>query len=88
MKRVLKAALRPIWRLAGPIRRPIARRIEDWFFLRVEPRARKLSGEIVPGLDGLLRELVRLQSELDRLQDALADARSGAPADAERARAG
>lgn len=88
MKKTLKAALRPIWRLTGPIRRPLARRIEDWFFLRIEPRARKLSGEIVPGLDGLLRELTSLQFELDRLQDALEDARSSTSADSSRARAG
>jgi hypothetical protein len=87
MKKALKAVLRPFWRLSGPIRRPVARRIEDWFFLRVEPRARKLSGEIVPGLDGLLRELARLQSELDRLQDALADAHAEGPSVVERARA-
>ena len=86
MKRLLKAILRPVWRLTGPIRRPIAGRIESWFFLRIEPRARKLSGEIVPGLDGLLRELERLQGQIDALHAALAAAHASKADDRARVR--
>lgn len=86
MKRTVKAILRPLWRLAGPIRRPIAGRVESWFFGRIEPRVRRLSGEIVPGLDGLLRELERLQAQIDALHEALAAAHAEKAAD--RAKAG
>ncbi len=88
MKSVIKIALRPFWNLAAPIRRPIARKIEDWFFAQIEPRARKLSAEIVPGLDGLLREMERLQFEIDRLQNALVTSHLEASIDTERAKAG
>ena len=88
MKKAIKTVLRPFWTLSAPIRRPIARKIEDWFFARIEPRARKLSAEIVPGLDGLLREMERLQVEIDRLQNALVAVRSATSIDTERAKAG
>ena len=76
MKRLLRSAFAPFRML-----------FESWFFSRVAPRARSISGDIVPGLDGLLRELTRLQDRIDGLELALAEQRS-AKLDAERARAG
>lgn len=87
MNKLVKAVLRLFWNASALVRRPIARKIDAWFFARIEPRARKLSSEIVPGLDGLLREMERLQTELDRLQNAIVSAKSITPADTERAKA-
>ena len=76
MKRFARSAFAPFRRL-----------FESWFFSRVAPRARAISGDIVPGLDGLLRELTRLQDRIDTLEVVLAQQRV-ATQDAERARAG
>ena len=76
MKKLIKAAFRPIFRP-----------LDSWMFSRVAPRAKSISGEIVPGLDGLLRELTRLQDRIDSLESAIA-ARRADGRDTERAKAG
>ena len=88
MMKLVKLAIMPFWKASAFIRRPLVRRIDDRFFSQIEPRARKLSAEVVPGLDGLLREMERLQTELDRLQNALASAQFVTPADTKQAKAG
>ena len=87
MKRVLKLLLRPIWRISAPLRSEADRRIELWFTRAIEPKARRYAAEFTPGIDGLLRELVRLQERVDELQAAV-DALSVADASAGRAKAG
>ena len=87
MKRVLKFLLRPIWRASGPLRRETDRRIELWFSRTIEPKARQYAAEFTPGIDGLLRELVRLQQHVDELQ-ATIDAMTVVEATSERAKAG
>lgn len=76
MKKLIKAALRPI-----------LRPFDSWMFSRVAPRARSISGDIIPGLDGLLRELTRLQDRIDALESAIAN-RNAESRDSERAKAG
>jgi len=76
MRKLIKAALRPI-----------LRPLDSWMFSRVAPRSRSLSGDVVPGLDGLLRELTRLQDRIDALETAIA-ARRADGRDTERAKAG
>lgn len=88
MKKLIKVPFQILWKASARVRRPLLRRIDDRFFSCIEPRARKLSAEIVPGLDGLLREMERLQTELDRLQDALVSAQSLAPFNRDQAKAG
>lgn len=68
MKRVLKFVLRPAWRATASLRREADRRFEAWFTRAIEPKARQYAAEFTPGIDGLLREIVRLQEEVDSLQ--------------------
>lgn len=82
MKRLMKQILRAIWRLTAPVRRPIVRKIEA--MLRrccVQPPAHpaqvhlvcKVSEEAGLLMDHMVRELVRLQSQVERLQHAVED---------------
>lgn len=87
MKRVLKFFLRPFWRISKPLRCEADRRIELWFSRALEPKARQYAAEFTPGVDGLLRELVRLQEQVDTLQ-ATIDAMTAVEDVSERAKAG
>jgi len=87
MKRVLKLLLRPIWRASAPLRIEADRRIELWYTRAIEPKARRYAAEFTPGIDGLLRELVRLQEQVDALQ-ATIDAMVVEDASTGRAKAG
>ncbi len=103
MKRLLKRAVRPFWRLSGSIRRPIARRIDEKlnhmiavaFEARVLPPIREsldgsartldrlehtlhaasrqselLACDVDLLLGGLVREVARLQDQIDAVRDA------------------
>jgi hypothetical protein len=87
MKRLLKFFLLPIWRASGPIRVEADRRIESWFRRTMEPKARQYAAEFSPGIDGMLRELMRLQEQVDALQATIDAMRVGEDAP-ERAKAG
>ncbi len=82
MKRLMKRVLRAIWRLTAPVRRPIVQKTEA--MLRrccVQPPAHpphvhlvcKVSEETGLLMDHMVRELVRLQSQIERLQHAVED---------------
>ena len=72
MKRLIKRTLRAIWELAGPIRRPIARRMEQFIARSVPDRhACHVSAETGLLMDLMVRELVRLQKQVDQVQQAL-----------------
>jgi hypothetical protein len=79
MKGLIKLPLKAFWRLTGTVRRPVVRKVEN--LLRrcctVEhhhhPVACHVTDETSLLMDHMIRELVRLQAKVDRLQDAVAE---------------
>ncbi len=74
MKRVAKALLKPLWKATGPVRRPISARVERYLrrCLTVPPPPpTDTLDEVVVALDFVVRELVRLQDDVDRLRSAI-----------------
>jgi hypothetical protein len=74
MKRVIKSALRVLWRGTGPIRRPILRKYES--FLKrclppAVPPARYPIEETNALMDEVVRELIRLQGQTEYLRQAV-----------------
>ena len=65
MKRLIKRAFRPFWNLTGPIRRPIARKLDSRLnhMIAVAIRAQLLP-TIQASLDSSARSLERLESSL------------------------
>jgi hypothetical protein len=79
MKRLIKLPIKVIWRLTHPLRRPVVRRVENLIRrCAVQPppqvhvvcRVPEETGLI---MDHMVRELVRLQTQLDRLQQMVED---------------
>lgn len=70
MKRMVKRIARPLWRATSPVRRPIAARVEA--FLRhclvVTPPPSDAAEEVVLMMDYVVREIVRLQDDVDGLR--------------------
>lgn len=83
MKRLVKRLLKPLWLATGPIRRPLSARLERFLrrCLTVDPFPLAVSEameEVPVLLDHVIRELVRLQDEVERLRssvDEITDAR-------------
>lgn len=93
MKRIVKGVLRLGWGLLGPLRRPVARRVDAWLeralagaLARQAPLlSRTLRDDILEGevhylLDGVLRELVRLQLQLEAIEAHIEKASTEDPA--------
>src|SRR6185312_11031777 len=84
MKRLMKRPFKAIWRLTHPVRRPIVRKLEA-FLARsyalgpVAPHHVHVSCDCRVAeetsllMDYMVRELVRLQSQVERLQQAVDD---------------
>src|SRR5437588_13062842 len=77
MKRLVKRPLQLIWRLTLPARRPLARRLEE-FIARATAHpapqvhvACEVTAETGVLMDHLVRELVRLQGQVDALRQAV-----------------
>jgi hypothetical protein len=68
MKRLVKRGLKVIWKATDPLRRPFARKLEH--FLRRCLRAADpgLASETDVLMDHVVRELVRLQCQVETLQ--------------------
>jgi len=75
MKDLLKAILRKAWRATAPVRRPIARKIHAHITSCVDaayrPPAVVMPDEAFVLMDQVVRELVRLQRQVDTLQESL-----------------
>jgi hypothetical protein len=71
MKRLVKRAMRAGWNATLPIRQPFVVRIEA--FLR---RCMAQSGDATIVLDHVVRELLRLQEQMDTLQATLDEMRA------------
>lgn len=101
MKRLIKSALKPFWRLTTPIRRPLARRVDarlthlvafavearlmpplrqmiessnrsmerlEGSILATRRSAEVLAEDVDVALEGISRELIRLQGQVELLQ--------------------
>jgi hypothetical protein len=88
MTRILKRLLSPLWRLTLPQRRFLAERlhahVEDAGVTAVSHQARVLAaqpddGDLTLVLDSVVRELVRLQMQVDVLQQLLEERHGRAP---------
>ena len=79
MKRLIKFPFKVVWRLALPLRRPIIRRLDELIRRNsVQPPPQVHLSCRVPDetnliMDHMVRELVRLQSQVDRLQQLIED---------------
>ncbi|MFO0910742.1 MAG: hypothetical protein U0794_20745 [Isosphaeraceae bacterium] len=74
MKRYLKRPVKAVWRWLAPIRRPIMAKIEATLVRCCnQPRALGTPEEAQVLMDHLVRELVRLQKQVDMLQAAIED---------------
>ena len=67
MKRLLKA----LWRISGRVRRPFERRFEAFLATHLRPTERRVTDDTNMLMDHVIRELVRLQDELDALHQRL-----------------
>ena len=77
----MKRILRILWKLAKPVREALAarfdqhldRHLECWFarFQRVHAEEKETVANMQLVSDALVRELVRLQSQVQRLQEAV-----------------
>ena len=79
MKRLMRHAFKAIWRLALPLRRPIIRRLDELIrrnAIQPPPQvhlACHVRDETGLMMDHMVRELVRLQSQVNRLQQTIED---------------
>jgi hypothetical protein len=68
MKRLIKRALKPFWRLTGPIRRPIVRKIDAKIHAMI---ATSIRTEILPTVESSLGATARV---LERLEGSIGSA--------------
>ena len=79
MKRLIKFSLRAVWRLALPLRRPVIRRLDELIRRNsVQPPPQIHVACHVPEetgliMDHMVRELVRLQNQVNVLQQMIED---------------
>lgn len=84
MKRLIKRPLKALWRWTHPLRRPVVRKVEallarsiaqasltaPHFHVTCNGRVTEETGVL---MDFVVRELVRLQDQVDRLQQSVED---------------
>ncbi len=79
MKRLIKLPFKAIWRLAIPVRRPVVRRLDELIRRNsVQPPPHvhvncRVSDEASLVMDHMIRELVRLQIQVERLRQTVED---------------
>jgi hypothetical protein len=73
MKRLVKRVLKAIWDATRPLRRPILRKVEAFMIRCLRPTETLLAHETNALMDHLIRELVRLQRQVEGLQQAVED---------------
>jgi hypothetical protein len=79
MKRLVKTVVKALWRSTLPVRRPFLRKFEAYLARCLRPTERLLSDESNTLMEHVVRELVRLQRQVEYLQqsvDEIAPARS------------
>src|SRR3954454_18686983 len=83
MKKIIKRGLKAVWRMMEPVRRPIMRKLENFMRRCLVAAEPGLNHETDVLMDHVVRELVRLQCQVESLEQAvldLADARGQGPA--------
>jgi hypothetical protein len=83
MKRMIKNMIRSLWRISAPVHRPIIRKFDQHMMHLLQPFARapepvRVHSEpppvdLVLVLNSLVRELARLQVQVDHLQQQIND---------------
>ena len=68
MKRLVKKVAKALWRGTLPIRRPFLHKFENYLSRCLRPTEQLLSDETNTLMEHVVRELVRLQRQVDYLQ--------------------
>lgn len=68
MKRFVKRGLKAIWRSTEPLRRPVLHRLEKFLRRCLRNGEQGLANETDVLMDHVVRELVRLQCQVEALQ--------------------
>jgi hypothetical protein len=71
MKRLVKRGLKVLWRSTESLRRPILRKVERFLRRCLEPHEQSVASETDVLMDHLFRELVRLQCQVESLQQTI-----------------
>ncbi len=71
MKRLVKAGFKALWRCMLPLRRPLMRKFEAYLARCLRPTERFITDETNVLMDHVVRELVRLQRQVESLQQAI-----------------
>jgi len=79
MKKLAKLVAKAMWRATLPLRRPFLRKFEEYLARCLRPTERLITDETNTLMEHVVRELVRLQRQVDHLQQTLEDANVEAP---------
>lgn len=71
MKRLVKRMLKAVWRRTEPLRRPILHKLVSFLRRALQPTESGLVTETDVLMDHVIRELVRLQYQVDALQQTI-----------------
>src|SRR5947209_19043269 len=71
MKRLVKAVLKRMWRSTEPVRAPILRKVEGFLRRCMRPTEWLVADETNALMDHVIRELVRLQCQVESLHEAV-----------------
>lgn len=77
MKQLIKRILKAMWRLSRPIRAPFARKFEAYLTHCLRPTDRMMSDETNVLLNHVVRELVRLQRQVESLRQTIEEQAMG-----------
>jgi hypothetical protein len=71
MKRFVKSTLKSAWRMTQPVRRPFLVKFEAYLRRCLRPSEQLLSNETNVLMEHVIRELVRLQRQVEYLQQTI-----------------
>ncbi len=71
MKRLVRRVLKVLWRSTEPVRRPILFKLENFLRRCLQPTDAALLNETDVLMDHVIRELVRLQCQVESLQQTI-----------------
>jgi hypothetical protein len=71
MKRVIKAALKTVWRLFRPAVRPLRAWFEATLARSLQPTETRIMDESRVLMEHVIRELIRLQQQVDQMEDSI-----------------
>jgi hypothetical protein len=71
IKRIVKGGLKVLWDATRPLRRPFVRKFQSFLERCLQNSGRQLTDETNLLMSHLIRELVRLQRQVELLQEAV-----------------